>query len=158
MRWRSATEQIGTPGLEKTISAEDVKRLKDEKDAVATGRGAKVVEDMQNPREWKTWAGKMSVRQMALAAGMSEISYRLGYAWPSQAVHAQDADRYFEISKEGLVRPSLPANPEGALLPATSMVVIGMSVIDGSWGLGKMETIQEFNQRIETLVATVARK
>lgn len=158
VRWKSAAERSRTPGLEGTVSAADMKNLEDEKASVAARRGAKVVEDMQNPRKWKTWAGDMSVRKMAQAAGMTETAYVLGYAWPSQAVHAHDADRYFEISDEGIVHPSLPPHPEGALLPAASIVLVSMEAINGFLGLGKIETIRQFRARIDALAAETTRE
>lgn len=158
MRWKSADERSRTPGLEETVSAADLKKLADEKAAIAARRGAKVVEDMQNPRKWKTWAGGMTVRKMARAAGMTETTYLLGYSWPSQAVHAHDADRYFEISDGGIVHPSLPPHPERALLPAASIVLVSMETINGFLGLGKIEEIRQFKTRIDALVAGTTRE
>lgn len=158
MRWKSADERSRTRGLEDTVSAADLKKLEDEKAAITTRRGSKVVEDMQNPRKWKTWAGDISVRKMMWAAGMTETTYILGYSWPSQAVHAHDADRYFKISDEGIVHPSLPPRPEGALLPAASIVLVSMEVINGFLGLGKIDAIRQIKARIDALVADATRK
>lgn len=153
-RWKFADERARHPKLKSTVSVTDLKSLEEAKDLVIAKRGEQTVRDMQNPRKWRTWAGDLTVRKMARDAGLSETAYLLGYAWPSQAVHARDADRYFEVSEDGIVRASRPSRPEGALLPGASIVLVAMETMDKFLGLGKMGAILRFKERFESLAAS----
>lgn len=152
-RWKFAAERARNPELEGTVSGTELKNLEEAKELVVAKRGEQVVEEMQDPRKWRTWAGGISVRRMSQDAGLSETTYLLGYGWPSQAIHAQDADRYFEVLGDGIVRPARPSHPDSVLLPAASLVLVAMEVIDKFLGLGKIESIRGFKKRIETLTA-----
>lgn len=155
-RWKEANERARNPQLKETVSDSELKTLDEARALVAKKRGEQAVEDMQNPRKWKTWAGNLSVRRMCKDAGLSETAYLLGYAWPSQAIHGLDADRYFEVSDDGVVHPSRPSRPEGALLPAASVVLVAMEVMNRFLGLGKLDAIRGFKSRFDPLTAAAA--
>lgn len=152
-RWKEANRRAQHHALAETVSASHMKSRAAARDRVVATRGQKVVDDMTDPRKWRTWAGKLTVRDMAKAAGLSDVTYLLAYAWPSQIIHGLDADSYFEINEEGIVRPARPKNPEASLLPGASATLVATEVIDKFFGLRKREAILRFKERIDRMTA-----
>jgi Family of unknown function (DUF5677) len=150
-RWKAAKEREGHPQLIDTIPAERLKSLEAAKDLVASRRGQQIVNDMTNRGKWKTWAGKLTVKQLAKDGGLSDVTYILGYAWPSQAIHGFDADRYFEINAEGIVRRARPRRTEAAVLPAAAVALKAMDVIDKFLGLRRRDAIMDLFKKIAQL-------
>jgi len=151
-RWKGARARASHAELKGMVSDQQLKMSEAARNGVVSRRGEKIVKDMMDPKKWRTWTGKLSVREMANAGDLSDATYLLGYAWPSQIIHGLDADSYFETSAEGVVRPTRPNHPKRSFLPGASVALAAIEVIDKFLGLGKRSDILRLKGRIDTML------
>ncbi len=134
---------------EDSISPDDEKALREHIAKIEAIRGPDELKEM---RSWgNAWAEGKTVEQMVQAAQLPAIVYSGAYTTDSRPVHAMDAADYLDLDESGNLVLLIPGRTKNHLMPAMAATLYAMELVNKTFALGRMGTIEALNGEVMEL-------